>query len=190
MIADPHRAALRLPALALAALGLALVAAPVLAHDEATGGEPLPEAVLADFDRAAGKLVSLAEAIPAESYGWRPAEGVRSVSETLMHVAAANFGLAAALGVPAPEGVDVSGLETVTGKDEVLAMLGRSIEHAHKALEPGQAGDLSRQVQFFGNDFTAARVVTILTGHCHEHLGQTIAYARANGVTPPWSAGN
>jgi hypothetical protein len=23
--------------------------------------------------------------------------------------------------------------------------------------------------------------------HMHEHLGQSIAYARMNGITPPWS---
>ena len=23
--------------------------------------------------------------------------------------------------------------------------------------------------------------------HAHEHLGQLIAYARMNGITPPWS---
>jgi len=25
------------------------------------------------------------------------------------------------------------------------------------------------------------------TTHLHEHLGQLIAYARSNGVVPPWS---
>jgi uncharacterized damage-inducible protein DinB len=27
-----------------------------------------------------------------------------------------------------------------------------------------------------------------LVSHEHEHLGQMIAYARSNGVTPPWSS--
>ncbi len=27
----------------------------------------------------------------------------------------------------------------------------------------------------------------IVSGHAHEHLGQAIAYARSNGVVPPWS---
>jgi uncharacterized damage-inducible protein DinB len=27
-----------------------------------------------------------------------------------------------------------------------------------------------------------------MANHMHEHLGQAIAYARVNGVVPPWSA--
>jgi hypothetical protein len=33
-------------------------------------------------------------------------------------------------------------------------------------------------------------VLTLLVSHLHEHLGQAIAYARMNGVAPPWSEGN
>jgi hypothetical protein len=28
----------------------------------------------------------------------------------------------------------------------------------------------------------------VLVSHSHEHLGQSIAYARANNITPPWTA--
>jgi uncharacterized damage-inducible protein DinB len=32
-------------------------------------------------------ITSLAKAIPEDKFSWRPAEGVRSVSEVLMHIA-------------------------------------------------------------------------------------------------------
>jgi hypothetical protein len=44
-------------------------------------------------------------------------------------------------------------------------------------------------VSFFGHDMTARAVLIALDGHVNEHLGQSIAYARANNVTPPWSKG-
>ena len=36
------------------------------------------------------------------------------------------------------------------------------------------------------NVFVSGVLVTVLS-HLHEHLGQSIAYARMNGVAPPWS---
>jgi uncharacterized damage-inducible protein DinB len=30
-------------------------------------------------------------------------------------------------------------------------------------------------------------VLELLATHNHEHLGQMIAYARMNGIAPPWS---
>ena len=38
-----------------------------------------------------GRIVQLAEAIPADKYDWRPDEGVRSVGESLLHLASVNF---------------------------------------------------------------------------------------------------
>src|SRR6266545_3794657 len=46
---------------------------------------------LAQLDDVGKKIVDLAQAVPAEKYGWRPAEGVRSVSEVYMHIAGANY---------------------------------------------------------------------------------------------------
>lgn len=177
----------------LAAACLAGAAAPALAHGE---GEAAPAVDLAallggDYERVAGRIVELAEAFPADKYGWRPAEGVRSVSEAVMHVADANFALAAALGVAPPEGLDLEGqkLEQITDRERVLEILETSIDHAQRALAAAEGTDLDRTVNAFGFDMPAARVVVILDTHAHEHLGQLIAYARSNGITPPWSRG-
>ena len=56
-----------------------------------------------DFDGTSKKMNDLAGAFPEGHYGWRPAEGIRSVSESIVHVAGANFFLTQALGVPMPE---------------------------------------------------------------------------------------
>jgi len=42
------------------------------------------------FTMTSDKVSQLAEAIPAEKYDWRPAEGVRSVKESILHLAGAN----------------------------------------------------------------------------------------------------
>ncbi len=140
-----------------------------------------------DFDDASEKLTDLAEAMPADMYGWQPAEGIRTVSEVYMHVAGANYFLASALGVPVPEGIGQDSEKTITAKDDVIAALKTSQEHVHQALEMVVNEDLSGEVQAFGQTFTRYRVLMIISGHSHEHLGQSIAYARMNRVVPPWS---
>ena len=185
---SPRRSHLAPSVASLLAAALVLAAVPALAHEEGTAGAVDLAATLgADFERTSGRVVQLAEAIPADKYGWRPAEGVRSVSEAVMHVAAANFALASALGVAPPEGADLENLEKVTDREEVLATLKTSIDHAKKALEGAEGTDYNRTVNAFGFEMPAARAVVILAAHSHEHLGQLIAYARSNGVTPPWS---
>lgn len=141
---------------------------------------------IADVEK---KLVGLAQAIPAGEFAWRPAEGVRSVSESLMHVAAANYFFSMNLGVPLPEGLDPRSLEkNVTSRDAVIAELERSFAYAKKGIAAVKAGQGEEKVEMFGREFTKKRVLMLYVTHGHEHLGQMIAYARSIGVTPPWSA--
>jgi uncharacterized damage-inducible protein DinB len=123
--------------------------------------------------RAVGeKYVSLAEAMPASAYAWRPAEGVRSVSEVFMHISAANMGLPASfMGVAPPEGYAQRA----------------AFEHLASTLEGLTDEQLHAPVNVFGRDTNGIGAVLLLVTHSHEHLGQAIAYARSNGVTPPWS---
>jgi uncharacterized damage-inducible protein DinB len=132
------------------------------------------------------KLVKLAEAIPAEKYTWRPAPGVRSISEVFMHVAGSNYVLVTFLGVTAPASMPEN-IESITDKQRVVAELKRSFEHVRKAATAMNEADLAKPVSLFGNPTTNRGVYVTVLSHLHEHLGQSIAYARMNGVTPPWS---
>jgi uncharacterized damage-inducible protein DinB len=138
------------------------------------------------IDALEKKYVGLAETIPADKYTWRPAEGVRSVSEVLMHVAGANYGIPGALGTPPPEGFQFRGYDKSTSdKAEITAKLKESFAHLRKAVEA--AGDAEKPTKLFRMDMTARGAVLFMLEHLSEHLGQSIAYARVNGVTPPWS---
>jgi len=143
---------------------------------------------LSDWDDMAKKAVSLAEAMPAEKYSWRP-DGARSVSEIYMHIASGNFGFMRLLGFQPPAGIDPRTLEkTVTAKAKVVEVLKQSFEHVRKAVLSTSDADLDKPVQFFGQPSTIRNVLYIVGTHQHEHFGLTIAYARMNGVVPPWTA--
>src|SRR5215469_18291699 len=67
------------------------------------------------------KFARLATAIPADKYTWRPAPGVRSVSEVFLHVAAANYNLPKLIGVAPPPDFKVQGYDkSTTDKAKVI----------------------------------------------------------------------
>jgi uncharacterized damage-inducible protein DinB len=143
---------------------------------------------IAQLKEARQEIVSLAEAMPPEKYTWRPAEGVRSVSEVYLHIAAGNFGLASLAGVPSYPGFKFQGFEkSTTDKAKVIELLNQSFDYAQNGISKLTDGDLQKQVNFQQYP-TAGDVIFHLVSHDHEHLGQSIAYARMNGVVPPWTA--
>jgi len=143
----------------------------------AVGQEGYREAYLRDAMTAAEKIVSLAQAIPESSYDWRPGEGVRSVAQALMHVAGGNYGIIFRTGAEIPEDVPEAWYrdpDSVTDKDTIIEALNASFAFWWNALEGITQEDLALQAP-------------LAQTHLHEHLGQMIAYARSNGVVPPWS---
>ena len=139
---------------------------------------------LANLDDVQEKILSLAEATSAEKFAWKPQGDVRAISEVYMHIAGGNYFLATFLGAESPK--RNGELEkTITKKADVIAELRKSFEHLRAAA--ARAEDLEKPVKMFGNATTQRGVLVTVLGHLHEHLGQSIAYARMNGVTPPWS---
>jgi len=139
---------------------------------------------LANLDDVQEKILELAETTPADKFGWRPGNGVRSISEVYMHIAGGNYFLATFLGVEAPNRAkDLE--QTVKKKADVIAELKRSFEHLRSAVN--RTEDLEKSVKMFGSSTTHRGVFITMLSHLHEHLGQSIAYARMNGVVPPWS---
>jgi uncharacterized damage-inducible protein DinB len=133
------------------------------------------------------KIVGLAEKMPQEKYSWRPAEGVRSISEVYMHIAGANYLFPAFLGVKPPAGIDRGMEKTVTEKAKVVEALRASFAHVREGVAAMSDADLTKATKMFGQQTTYQGVLLVMADHMHEHLGQSIAYARTNAVVPPWS---
>lgn len=136
------------------------------------------------------QLVALAEAIPADKYAWRPAPGVRSTSEVFMHIALANFYLLSITGSPMPSDMNSANLEkTVTAKADVVRWLKRSLDAVKTAHAGISAADLQRKVKVEDRTATVDGMYLRILVHNNEHMGQLVAYARMNGIAPPWSEG-
>jgi len=145
---------------------------------------------LTQFDDVSKKIVDLAEAVPADKYGWRPAPGVRSISEVYMHIVGGNSYIPSFIGVKPMEGIERGMEKSVTEKARVVELLKKSMAHARAAVLATPDADLDKKVKIFGGESSERGVIMIIGNHLHEHLGQSIAYARSNGITPPWSKGD
>ncbi len=134
------------------------------------------------------RYIRLAEAMPAEKYTWRPAEGVRSVGEVFTHIIAANYGVARALGAAPPAGFDFKAIAALSAdKLKVLQALKDSFAHFRSAIIALNEADADKPQKMFNRSTTLRGSFIAITGHFGEHLGQSIAYARVNGVVPPWT---
>jgi len=137
------------------------------------------------------QIMALAEAIPAETYDWRPGDGVRSVAEALMHTASTNYFFGSMLGADMPEGIDPMTMEkTITSKEEVTAALKQSFDWVIEVGKNFNSENFQDQVSFPNGDgqtFSKRMTLMIVIAHAWEHTGQVIAYARTNDIVPPWS---
>jgi len=184
----------------LLALTMLAVASLVVARGHAEGGATPGQAAgavpssgyraefLAEVAYYEQRYVQLAEKMPADKYTWRPGEGVRSVGEVFIHITQANYGVARALGTEPPAGVDTKTLSGLaTDKEKTVQALKDSFAHFRKAILALGDGDADKPQKMFGRQTTLRGSFILITGHFGEHLGQSIAYARVNGIVPPWT---
>ena len=143
---------------------------------------------LGQTDFIEGRLTQMLGAMSQDQMNWSPEEGVRTDGQIYIHVAEANNMLAGFMKgeeMKAPPGA-MEG--STTDKEEIAKMLKDSFTAVKDAAGKLTEEDLNKMVQTpFGMEMSLRNFMISLLNHSHEHLGQGIAYARMNGVTPPWS---
>jgi uncharacterized damage-inducible protein DinB len=150
--------------------------------------ERFGEELLLQFDASMNKFIALARAMPAATYTWSPGEGVMEVGHVYMHVARYNYLYPTEnMGVAAPAGVDMDAMEAGRDKDDVVRALEESRDFVRGLVGSMPADAMARQTRLYGREVQHWTVLLQLVAHMNEHLGQSIAYARMNGVVPPWS---
>lgn len=172
------------PAICASLLAMAvLLAAPAAAQMTAPAGPPkLQTALASDAGALSDKFAGLAK-VMAGKYDWKPGQGVRSAGDVFNLIVMENKMLAALLTGAAPPARGTP----ITEPAQMQEALGSSYAAVKTALAGLSDSDLSAKVKIFGMDSTKQGAAMMLLSDQHEHLGQSIAYARSNGVVPPWS---
>lgn len=143
---------------------------------------------LGQFEYSSGRLVALAEAMPEDTYTWSPDGEAMPVAQVYMHIARYNFLYPEwALGIASPDDIDLDTMEEITDKEEVLDLLQRSVNHVRESISGLSKEKLEASTELYGRTVSGWAVLYQLQTHMSEHVGQSIAYARMNKVTPPWS---
>jgi uncharacterized damage-inducible protein DinB len=146
-----------------------------------------PAGMQAAFGKDAGELsdkfTGLARVMSGK-YDWKPGQGVRSVGDVFNWIVEENGILVGALsGTPNTEAKPAP----ITDPEKLQETLKASYVNLQKAITGLSDNDLQARVKLFGRDMTKQGALMLILGDQHEHLGQSIAYARSNGVVPPWS---
>jgi hypothetical protein len=150
-------------------------------------GDPLIDLILGQVAFTGGRIVQLAEAIPADKYGWKASDEVRTTSEQIVHVLSSLYFIPSSMGAEKPENITRDLEKKLTDKEEIIKHLKESIDFASEFLKSYDTANYDEIVKTPFGEFSQRFMILLINNHLHEHLGQLIVYARSNNVTPPWS---
>ncbi len=151
-----------------------------------TPAPSLAKELAASFQRASTEILDIAEAMPADKYGYKPTPEVASFGDQLVHVA----------------GVTQRFIDTAKGtkteaaphgamtKPEVIALLKKTFQSAQEMIASLTDAQLLEPVKFPFGDRTVTRA-TFWQGPLYQirnHHGQLVVYLRMNGIVPPTTA--
>src|SRR6202789_2555680 len=166
----------------------ATVARAADANDKTAPSYDMKGQALLDLEGVQKKFVDLATALPAEKLTWRPSPDTRSFAEVFLHVAGERYGILSMRGAKPPAGFKAREFEkSTTEKDRIVHELNQSWDFANKTIAGMSNADFAKPLPKLGPQANEGDVVYILVADAHEHLGQLIAYARQNGIVPPWT---
>jgi len=150
------------------------------AESQAAG---LQAALVKDAGTLSDKFTGLARVMSGK-YDWKPAQGVRSVADVFNLIVKENGLLAGVLSGTPNTGAPPA---PITDPEQMQAALVASYINLQEAITGLSDNDLQTTVKLFGREWAKQDALMHILEDQHEHLGQSITYARSNGVVPPWS---
>jgi uncharacterized damage-inducible protein DinB len=140
----------------------------------------------AGFQRASTDIIDIAEAMPAEKYGYKPTPEMSTFAHQLVHVA----GIVQRF-VDTSKGTKTeAGHHDAMAKPEVIALLKKTFQSGHESIAQLTDAQLLEPVKFPFGDRTVTRF-TFWQGPLYQirnHHGQLVVYLRLNGIVPPTTA--
>jgi|SRR5580765_2699245 uncharacterized damage-inducible protein DinB len=126
--------------------------------------------------------VAVAQAMPAESYSFRPHPESMTFGELMMHIASTNYAFCAGLkNTKAPSYASVS----PTDKDGIVKFLGDSFGYCSAVIPNLTEEQLSAVHNSPDGRLPGREILLAMYVHVAHHRGQAEIYLRDKGIKPP-----
>ena len=143
-------------------------------------------------------FMGVAQAMPADKYGFAPAtaifapsqhakfDGVRTFAQEISHVTTANYYFASKI-LDTKMPVDPKSIDRLTTKEDLLKAAADSFAYAHKALATITPENAYTTIDGVDGLHTRSVIASFISAHGFDHYGQMVEYLRMNGLLPPGS---
>lgn len=145
------------------------------------------ETLVADYERAKAMSLEYVDAMPADKFGYKPSDEVRTYAEQFLHASQGTIGLVSN-GTGADRIYANANLEKdpkLQSKEEVKRMVTESFDFAIASIKNMDESTFGEIVE--RGPFKITRLAWIQKAHEHvsHHRGQAAVYLRMNGIAPP-----
>lgn len=160
------------------------IAVALLPRVGAAQSAPVADAFRTNESHVGKNLMSAADEMPGDKYGFKPTEAQMTFGAIVAHLAQGNDYFCGALsGTKAPERSKVAATDS---KDVLVARLKETFDFCDKALANVDDSKLGEQLPFFGgHTITRAGMMIDAAADWADHYSQSAIYLRLNGLLPP-----
>jgi uncharacterized damage-inducible protein DinB len=144
----------------------------------------LPTPAAAEYSTHFGALsklsVAVAQAMPADQYGFRPHPESMNFGELMSHIAATNYQFCAGL-----KDSDAPTLPSPTDKDAIVKFLSDSFDYCSGVITNLTEEQLANKHDSPDGRMSGRDVLLAMYVHVAHHRGQAEIYLRDKGIKPP-----
>ncbi len=144
----------------------------------------IPSTAAGEYDKHFAPLASLsvavAEAMPADQYGFRPHPESMTFGELMSHIAVTNYQFCAGL-----KDTDTPSLPSPVQKDEVVKFVRDSFDYCSKVIPSLTEAQLAAKHNSPDGNLPGRDVLLAMYIHVAHHRGQAEIYLRDKGIKPP-----
>ena len=142
-------------------------------------------AYLEKWQNSRDYLIAFAEAMPEESFDFKPVAAEMSFGEQLKHINANMEWLATAyLGKE-----ENKAFAEAKNKAEIIAQIKNSFDQIAKTVKNLPENSLRETVKFFAGPKTKLQILNLMQDHVTHHRGQLVVYLNLKGIKPPGYVG-
>jgi len=144
-------------------------------------------AFLEKWENSKNYLIAIAEAMPEDTYSYKPTEREMSFKEQLLHIKGNMEWLSTSYFTKTE--YKKSKNEASKSKAETIAELENAFDAVIQIIKKTPDEDLKETVEFFAGPKSKLQILNLLQDHVTHHRGQLIVYLNLNEIKPPKYSG-